>query len=412
MLSLLAPARRAGRLLVALVLPVWLTLQVIGAPVRYLLDQWHVAALVYAPSALLAVAAGLLLVSERPHTRVVLARWFFALVAAAGCRASLTGLAWPQIAFGAWILLPWFAGLLAPPALLRRFGTLFGILFAIAAIGVFSETIFGPWAWQGHAAQIAGFSVESNRAWLQPGVVAGATWPRLAGFSRFSYATATQLLLLGIAWEAFGLGGRPRLMVRSAGFAASVLTTSKGVLLAWFAVIAGDAMRPWRRGLWRVAFVVPALIACVLPFASAILPAPSSVPSSGVASLIASLGDRMHAVWPAAIAATIDHGGLWIGRGLGSAGTAQWYFDRASYNPIDNGALFVFVQTGLAGLALLGAVVVKLALAVRGTTNTLRWSVRVVVATAVYAITTSVFESPEFSLFCAFAIGQLCGGRR
>jgi hypothetical protein len=155
-------------------------------------------------------------------------------------------------------------------------------------------------------------------------------------------------------------------------------------------------------------FLVPASIACVLPFASSVLPAPESSHGIGVLTFIASLGDRMRNVWPAAISAVIEGNGRWLGRGLGSAGTAQWYFDRSSYNPVDNGALFIFIEGGILGIALLSAAIVRMTLAIRGQTSVLRWSARVLVVTAVYAITTSVLESPEFALFSGFAAGRLC----
>src|SRR5450755_4036890 len=405
-------ARGSGRWLFAITLPVWLVLQVIAGPVRFVLDLVQAPVLVYLPSAMLALAAALLLLAERARPRVTAARWMLALVILCACRAVYIGLSWKQIAFGGWILVPLFAGLLAPPALLQRQRRLFGLLLAVTIGGIVAELIFGPWPWQGHMSRIAGVPIEDTRVWGHPAFEAGAGWRRLADFSRVSYAAASQVLMFALAWEAFGRTGRPSWTLRVAGFVAGLLTTSKGILLCWVSVAATEAVRPWRRSLWRLAVLVPALAACLLPFAASVLPAPDNVRGNAVSMVVGSLGDRMHDVWPAAISAVMADNSLWLGHGLGSAGTAQWYFDRPSHNPVDNAALFVFIEAGMLGLALLCVVIVRLAFAISGQTRMLRWSARVLVATAVYAITTSVFESPEFALFAGFAVGRLCKGAR
>jgi len=404
--------RRTGRWLFAIALPVWLVLQVIAGPVRFVLDLLQAPVLVYIPSAALALAAALLVLGERARPRVIAARWMLAFVLLCACRAAYIGLSWKQIAFGGWILVPLFAGLLAPPALFQRQRRLFGALLVVAIGGIVAELIFGPWPWQGHMSSIAGVPVEATHVWGHPSLEPGPGWRRLAGFSRVSYAAASQVLLFALAWEALGGTGRPSWVLRIAGFAAGLLTTSKGILLSWVAVAAADAVRPWRRSLWRLAFLVPALITCLLPFVSSELSAPEGLPGSAISTFAGSLVDRMRDVWPAAIAATMKDNGLWLGHGLGSAGTAQWYFDRPSHNPVDNAALFVFMEAGILGLALLGMAIARLALAMRGQTSVLRWSARVLVATAVYAITTSILESPEFALFFGFAAGRLCKGGR
>jgi hypothetical protein len=76
---------------------------------------------------------------------------------------------------------------------------------------------------------------------------------------------------------------------------------------------------------------------------------------SSVAGWLSSFMDRVDFMWPDALDSWLDHGNLFIGRGLGGIGFAQLGMEWWRYNAADNMMIYLLASFGLMGLLYVGA---------------------------------------------------------
>jgi hypothetical protein len=174
--------------------------------------------------------------------------------------------------------------------------------------------------------------------------------PRLAGFARASFDAATIVLVLTVPILASRWNVLWRVALWVLAFATIWLTTSKGALLAlaalavWRVLEGFRAPRQWVIG-WTLFFA-----ACCAALPIAAVQFGFGVRRSTVASWLSSFMDRVDFMWPDALSGWLEHGSLFIGRGLGGIGFPQLGLEWWRYNAADNLMIYLLVSFGLLAL--------------------------------------------------------------
>lgn len=332
---------------------VFVLTEVTSGAIRYYAAQFHLTWLPYLPHMLL--AASLLplffiyLVSEgvTPTFLTVLFMFGSALLYGTFNLSSAS-----QVEFGLWIFVPFLFGIVALPAMVRGWRKMIPYalgLWAVAVLGVLINFVY-TWPWFGFVYQVGATSIEASRSWA----TAGIHFARLPGFSRASFDTAPQILLLSLFLSGV-LRRRWWIPVWVLSGVAIVLTTAKTAIIMFilFSITRAFRKNPSRK-FWRH---VPLALACfdiLLPFSMLLIRADwlsSSLPPLWD-TLISSLFDRLQ-LWPIWLRIIVEHGSLSLGRGMGGIGTAQQYFEPALYIPGDNIAVYLYGAFGVLGIIFL-----------------------------------------------------------
>ena len=329
----------------------FLTFQVFGGVVRWLLDLVGASPAIYLPTALMLgcilFACMADVFSQRTSPAMVLFSLLIVLCAATGYIN--TGRA-TQVGFAVWVLIPFFFGLACAPVLLSpgRVGlALLSVLFCLAAAGVALQAA-AELPWIGVNYSVGGVEVEGARDWQTS---SGAQ--RLSGFARSSFDVAGQLLLLGglLALHLRSAWLRAVLWLMTLG--AISLSTSKGSLLSLLMTAAAveAVIRQSRVGVTVIValgvlwMLVPPVLGWTLDWSYA---ARTDINHPLYGSFI----DRMNDMWPRAWQLAFNQGLPLLGRGLGGIGAAVSVFEPKLENAGDN----LFVYCGV----LMGALVVPL----------------------------------------------------
>src|SRR6185369_146859 len=225
--------------------------------------------------------------------------------------------------------------------------TVASIMFAVTAAGVFANFFLRQMPWEGLEYETAFGAVATTRMWW---IVDGI--PRLPGLARTSFNAAMILGITGLL--ALVKFRRPlaRLAIAACAITAIVLTTSKGMVLAFplaaFWVVAGER-NPRMTGAGLVGAVCAATLA--LPLLIVFFDLGSALPQSSFPSLVVSVWDRFTTMWPLAFGLLPDGPQALLGAGLGSIGTPQLYGNASHHlNAADNFAVFMLINFGLPGL--------------------------------------------------------------
>lgn len=332
---------------------VFVLTEILSGAIRYYSAQLHLPWLSYVPHLLMAVALLPLFfvyVVSEGVTPIFL--MVFVLFGSALFCGTLNLNSASQVEFGLWILVPFLFGIVALPSIVhgwRKMAPYALGLWAVAVIGVLIN-FFYTWPWFGFVYQVGATSLEASRSWA----TAGIHFVRLPGFSRASFDTAPQILLLSV----FLSGTLPRrwwIPVWVLSGVAIVLTTAKTAILVFllFSITRTFRKNP-RHRFWRH---LPLAFACfdiLLPFSMLVIRADwltSSLPPLW-ATLISSLFDRLQ-LWPIWLRIIVEHGSMLLGRGMGGIGTAQQYFEPALYVPADNIAVYLYGAFGVLGIIFL-----------------------------------------------------------
>ncbi len=327
----------------------FLAFQVLGGVVRWVLDMFGASPVTYLPNALMLSCILLASVSDvlRQQTRPALVLFVLLLLLCAATGYINTG-SGAQVAFGVWVLVPFFFGLACAPVLLNpgRVGlAALSLLFCLAVGGVALHAL-AELPWVGVNYSIRGVEVEGARDWQTS---AGAQ--RLSGFARSSFDVAGQLLLFGGL-----LALHVRRAVWRAGFwllvvAAISLTTSKGSLLALLmTAVAVEAVIRQSRPLLTVIVALGALWMLLPPVLGWTMDWAVAARTDLNHPVYGSFLDRMNDMWPRAWQLAFDQGLPLLGRGLGGIGAPVLVFEPRLENAGDN----LFVYCGV----LMGALVV------------------------------------------------------
>jgi hypothetical protein len=331
------------------------------------------------------------------------------LLACHAAWAAVLGVSTFSIAFGLKVFMFIVYGIAMWPLLRRRFETGLtwaSVMFAVAAAGVFANYFLERMPWEGMEYETAFGASSTTRLWWT-GEVA-----RLPGFARTSFNAA---MILGITGLLAMVKFRPalvRVFIFATAFTAIVLTTTKGMILAfplaalWLAV---QSRRPGMDGRWFVGTLCA--LSLTLPLAVVLWDAGSAIKASSFPPSLLSVWDRFTSMWPLAFALLPDGPLALLGAGVGSIGTPQLFGNAPHhFNAGDSLALYLIVSFGVAGLlycALPAVSVRKVAAAYRGDLH--RVIVVLLAIAYAYGLSINMIEESFFSFFfglCFYAAAR------
>jgi len=232
------------------------------------------------------------------------------------------------------------------------------ILLLIVMLGLVVDYSFDlPWV--GFSFEMGGLSLEGSREWETSGLFGR----RLAGFSRASFDTSGQLLVLLLLYIAFGQSLKLKILVYLLGGLGIYLTTTKTAIGIWafFGVLfLLQKITPVKVQIIfrKIIPVVLFLIGFTLPVLSYYF---SNEYNSNIFEVIVASREndkdlkitnsfvmgRFIYIWPAAIENTITQGNILFGKGIGGIGTPLLYVNSDFYNPADNTYVHLFSLFGL-----------------------------------------------------------------
>lgn len=260
-----------------------------------------------------------------------------------------------MVLFGWKVFLPVFLGVATYFVFVENLGQVkwfFLIFFLISVSGVVLN-YFMEFPWEGLTYALDSFTIEGTRDW---GIGYGIK--RLAGFSRQSYAAATEILILGIFLVAHGRNLWVKAIVWLMAGLAIFITTSKSLFLAYFVITVLVVFRGTMPEFFKKArilqiclllIVLTGLLLPILSYAH-ILEINFYSPNDIIDIVFASFGERLTEGWPEAIAMVRDNGSSLLGRGLGGIGVSQQFFESDLYYPADNVFVYYYGYFGVVGI--------------------------------------------------------------
>lgn len=373
----------------------WLATGVIEGPLRGGLSTVGLANVLYLRDLVMVAATALAFL--RPWTRgeplapgLVLMGWGFGVHL---CIAILVGGNLFNALFGMKIFFPVLYAVAIYPAAQKNFPLLcraMTVFFIVSVAGVFANHLLGPMPWEGLAYDTAFGSVQTTRVWWMEGGLR-----RLQGFARASFDAAMILGVSGVVVLATARRAWVRMLVASLTLWAIVLTTSKGMVLA-FAIaslwLVPSPRTPASFGIGRLLAAALLVLTCALPTTFAVVQV-SEYPVD-IPPLLSSMWDRFSWMWPMAFASVPDHFGAITGAGFGGIGTPQGLVPRP--NSADSVFAYYYATFGLIGLAYLAFPL--LAVMRRQAENDRQgfvWAGLLIIAYG-YGLATNMIEQPFF----------------
>lgn len=319
--------------------------------------------------------------------------------------SAMAGVAFFSIAFGLkiFMFIPYGMAmwLLVRPRLELAL-TWASIMFAITATGVFAGFLLGTMPWEGVEYHTAFGAVSTTRMWWMESA------PRLPGFARTSFNAA---MILGITGLLALLKFRQpmlRLAIAACAIAAIILTTSKGMALAFPLAALWLAFHE-RNARMNGAILLRAVCAAalLLPLMVVYLNLGYGTTQSDVPFLLASVWERFTLMWPLAFQLLPEGPHALLGAGLGSIGSPQEFGDAPHrFNAGDNFAVFMMISLGLPGLFYFAAPLLSLRrVAATESATVYRGYVGLLLLGYGYGITTNMVEESFFSI----CFGLCCG---
>ncbi len=343
-----APADRA----IVWVWALWLSSFLVEGPLRGALAQLGAANLLYArdlvPLAGIALAFAVPLVHRRAlPPGLVLITW---LLAVHLCVGLLLGGTLFQRLFGLKMFMPLLFAVAIFPSIRNQFALVMRVMavfFVVSVVGVLVNYAVGTMPWEGLSYDTAFGSMQTTRQWWIPGGVS-----RLPGFTRASFDAAMIIGVTGAMLLAQALQRWLRALIFAAGAVTIVLTTSKGMVIA-FAVAAGWLVLANRS---ITSLKVGKAIVCGLLLLTCLVPTLFMIVSvsentNDVPDMLMSLWDRFSWMWPEAYALLPDGFGALTGTGLGGIGTALAHApEGTAWNAADSIFVYYFVTFGVLGI--------------------------------------------------------------
>jgi len=315
-----------------------------------------------------------------------------------------------QVAMGFYVFIPMFYGAIAYKGFfVEKQHLLSKLALAITALTAFGALLdfFFSLPWAGFSFEVGGQEVTGARAWETYGI------ERISGFSRASFSLAKQSIIAALLYIAFGKRQWLKIAIWFVSLAVIVLSTTKGILVAWLVLSMIFAVRmiaPY----WMLR-PIPALIVITgiaLPAMSHFMDFSHAFENNIILKIaLSSFKSRLIFTWPVAIQMVLDHGSLWIGRGLGGIGAAQ-IGREFFFSPGDNMYVYLF---GIMGLSSLLVYIPWL-----WTVNRLKpWLSKpdffmylFTLLVFTYGITTGVFEDPFIAFFLGLSFTHLFHKRK
>jgi hypothetical protein len=396
--------------LLLFVLTIFMFSEVASGLLRFYLDQFSLAQLIYVPK-LLMVFVFLYTIAIEGFSKVYLS--IFAAILWGGVIGLARGIEYTNILFAIYIFLPIFFGVVCgrKHQLIAGWCTrIFLILFSFLFVGLVIDYFYSV-PWKGFEYQIGDSIIEGSREWSTAGV------DRLAGFSRVS-ASAGILTAIFSAYISCNLKARWAVVLcLICAFVAISLTTNKASMLGLVCSIYYLIFRHQRINVAVLVFGL-VLVGISLPFSTIFIDYDADLNSASSEFFLASFYDRLNRTWPGYIDIVSSYGFPEFGVGLGGVGAALKLFSVESEPGIllyslavaDNTALYIWGIFGLLGfifIAYFGFAVVKMQ-KMKGVEGI----VGVLVAILAISITTDVVESPVCLVFVGIAFGVLSNESR
>ncbi len=349
---------------------------------------------------------------------------FFLFVSYGGIVGYFNNLNPLQVLLGFKIFLSFFVGFISVYVLKVEeefFLRMFRFFVPIIFLGVFLECFY-PLPWKGFEYELLGFSIEGSRQWTTFGI------PRLSGFGRASFETATSLFSLSALYMVISYKLKPELklymkfydyLLLVLSFAGIMLTTSKTAFFAFliftlfFVLIkihdrTNDISKSCADLLSRVLLFALFLIGIIPPVFA--LLSQSYLPdgllhSRALSFLFASYMERIEHMWPNAFELLSGQYMFFTGRGLGGIGAAQKYFEADIYNAADNLYVYLFVDFGFVALfAFVFYLLSNLSLLKLNNKRNIYFFVFCLIVFS-YGITLNVIESPTLMMSLGILFG-------
>ncbi len=291
------------------------------------------------------------------------------------------------------------------PAVLRAAA----VVYAVTLAGLAANFAVGPLPWEGMEYDTAFGAVPTTWKWWMAGGI-----PRLPGLARASFNAAMILGVSGVLVLVWLRRPWLRLAVALLTFAGILLTTSKGMLLAfpiaaaWLIVRGGAAHA--RLGRWLVLGLCG--FGLVLPLAVVLLNLGGGAPQEWP-DVILSAWERFSQVWPGAFELLPSGVAGLLGAGLGSIGTPQLFgFHPHLFNPGDSLAVYLLVSFGIAGALYYVLPALALHRTLAGADDAIaRACVGLMVLAYGYGLSISMVEETFFATTLGFALGVLLRAR-
>ncbi|HEY4069418.1 MAG TPA: hypothetical protein VGM74_21100 [Burkholderiaceae bacterium] len=357
-----APALDAGGRAVLWIFLFWQSTIVVEGPLRGALVELGQPNLLYARDLLVAGSVALALLTPafsraKFPAGLVLMGWLLVVHSCLGLMLSGTLF---QRLFGVKIFMPLLFGVVVFPAIQRNMGLFtkaMAAFFAVTVVGVFANEFVGQWPWEGLSYATAFGTVDATREWWMAG---GAR--RLPGFARASFDAAMIIGLTGVVLLTRVRSFWLKALIAGAGFTAIVMTTSKGMVLAF--AIASPWLTLGKRsdGSLRIGKSLALsllLVTCLVPTVFMVVSVRED--ASGVPEILTSLWDRFSWMWPNAYSLVPNYFGALSGVGPGGIGGALDYPQALGVpNAGDSIFVYFYVTFGLAGIVYLAFPLVAL----------------------------------------------------
>ena len=393
----------------------WLVVVCFEGILRYYLGNAGLGSIVYARDIFLVAIVTCAIVDGVIFRNQLLFLFMAMLLTLAVGVGTIAGARSIQIIFGLKVLLPLITGLMVgcstltfPPMVKQA-----AAFCVICILGVLLTSRYRDLPWtKGNIQEVMGTTVVNSREWSQDTGMGGDSVVRSAGFSRASFAAATQILFLGII--VFSRTTSPlRWLIWSAALLGIVATTSKGVIVAWLACTLASFSRyidggsGWiRNAMLGGIFLLLIGTPCLIFFET--FDGVSAHKGTVTAFLTDSFVERLNDMWPRCLAVIQSgpFGGI-LGRGIG-VGIPATYFQPEYANPGDN--LFVFLAQLFGVLAFPLMLVTWIAMNRLNTLRFPRMDNETIWLAGLFAITYGIFaniiEDPMNAICLGCAIGR------
>lgn len=315
------------------------------------------------------------------------------------------GMPFFQAFFGFKIFITLLFGVAIFQHLQNRFNEILKVLafyFFITVIGVFYNYVVHKFPWEGLNYETAFGTVSNTREWWT-----NSGTRRLPGFARNSFDAAMIAGISGFACLILFKNLLVRIMIAIICFTAIILTTTKGMALAflvisfWMLFNKHSIFLPMGKILVFVLFI----LSIGLPSISVYFEIGSAYKADQIPSLLVSLWDRFSWMWPNAFELLTGPEQYLFGGGLGSIGTPQTYgLDERQLNAADNIFVFLFVMCGPLALFYLGYPVWRV-IRSSGQSEIAVWIIGFLIICFGYGLTTNMLEQPFFSGLLGMVLG-------
>ena len=328
----------------------------------------------------------------------------------------IIGLMWGlplfQVLFGFKIFVSLLFGVAINPILQNRFSDVLLILaffFIITVSGVFYNYFVQKFPWEGINYETAFGTVSGTKEWWVYGGIR-----RLPGFARASFDAAMIAGITGLACLILFKNQFICLLIAIICFTAIILTTSKGMVLAflflsfWFTFKNSQIFLPL--GLILVFTLLTASIA--IPVTSVYFDFGNFYKTNEIPQPLSSLWDRFSWMWPDAFELLSTPEQYILGRGLGSIGTPQSFgLDLRHLNSADNIFVYLFIMFG--PLALLYLIYPAWqTLRYSGHDDFSVWRIGFLIICYGYGLTTNMLEQSFFCCLLGMTLGYSLRNRK